>query len=66
MLLPQHMRSVGKQAHDESGKHPVNEDDEEMVRGPVKLREIVIARSVSDEAIHGAASRTMDASLRSQ
>jgi hypothetical protein len=24
------MRSVGKQAHDESGKYPVNEDDEEI------------------------------------
>jgi hypothetical protein len=32
------MRSVGKRAHDESGKHPVNEDDEESLRVPVKLR----------------------------
>jgi len=26
------MRSVGKQARDESGKHPVNENDEEILR----------------------------------
>ena len=29
----QHTRSLGKQARDESGKHPVNEDDEENVAG---------------------------------
>jgi hypothetical protein len=27
------MRSLGKQARDESGKHPVNEDHEEMFSG---------------------------------
>ena len=27
------MRSVGKQAGDETGKYPVNEDDEEILRG---------------------------------
>jgi hypothetical protein len=32
------MRSVGKRAHDENGKHPVNEDDEEILRVPVKVR----------------------------
>jgi len=32
------MRSVGKRAGDESGKHPVNEDDEENSRVPVELR----------------------------
>jgi hypothetical protein len=26
------MRSVGKRARDESGKYPVNENDEEIVR----------------------------------
>jgi hypothetical protein len=27
------MRSVGKRGRDETGKHPVNEDDEENVAG---------------------------------
>jgi hypothetical protein len=27
------MRSLGKRARDESGKHPVNDDDEENVAG---------------------------------
>jgi hypothetical protein len=31
--LPQRIRSLGKQARDESGKHPVNEDHEENVAG---------------------------------
>jgi hypothetical protein len=26
------MRSVGKRLHDEGGKHPVNENDEEVFR----------------------------------
>jgi hypothetical protein len=31
--LLQRMRSLGKRARDESGKHPVNEDDEEIFAG---------------------------------
>ena len=51
------MRSVGKRAGDESGKHPVNEDDEESLRVPVKLRGLAIhghrhCEEQSDEAIH--------------
>jgi hypothetical protein len=34
-IFAERIRSVGKQARDESGKYPVNEDDEEIVR-PVK------------------------------
>jgi hypothetical protein len=57
MLLPQQMRSVGKRAHDESGKHPVNEDDEEMLRVPVKLRVLVPRHCERSEAIHCATKR---------
>ena len=32
------MRSVGKQARDESGKYPVNEDDEEKCQARFLLR----------------------------
>jgi hypothetical protein len=35
------MRSVGKRARDESSKQAVNEDDEENLRVPVKLRALV-------------------------
>jgi len=41
------MRSVGKRAHDENGKHPVNEDDEEILRVPVKRRGFVIEEMFS-------------------
>ncbi|WP_141688168.1 hypothetical protein [Bradyrhizobium paxllaeri] len=34
------MRSVGKQARDESGKYPVNEDDEEILCAHVRVRRI--------------------------
>jgi len=37
------IESVGKQARDESGKHPVNEDDEEILRR--LMREPIIAPS---------------------
>jgi hypothetical protein len=43
-------RSVGKQAHDESGKYPVNEEDEEIfarVRcAPLWLQRVPIHSSV--------------------
>jgi hypothetical protein len=32
VIFAERMRSVGKQARDESGKYPVNEDDEENLR----------------------------------
>jgi hypothetical protein len=31
-IFADRIRSVGKQARDESGKYPVNENDEEIVR----------------------------------
>jgi hypothetical protein len=31
------MRSVGKQARDESGKYPVNEDDEEKFQARISV-----------------------------
>jgi hypothetical protein len=32
VIFADRIRSVGKQARDESGKYPVNEEDEEIVR----------------------------------
>jgi hypothetical protein len=63
------MRSVGKQGRDESGKYPVNEDDEEILRcevtGTLSARNEmsrVFPKTIrrhceerSDEAIHSAA-----------
>jgi hypothetical protein len=42
VIFADRIRSVGKQACDESGKYPVNEDDEEIMRranvGTVMMR----------------------------
>jgi len=36
------MRSVGKQARDESGKYPVNEDDEEKCQARISLAHLYV------------------------
>jgi hypothetical protein len=54
------MRNAGKRARDESGKHPVNENDEENFRAccdemRVPMHAIVLSRHCEeqgDEAIH--------------
>jgi hypothetical protein len=52
------MRSVGKQARDESGKYPVNEDDEEFL---TRVRTTLVAHRYgsSEVPIH-----SMDGLLR--
>jgi hypothetical protein len=52
-IFADRMRSVGKQARDESGKYPVNEDDEEIVRcvntGTRDLRGVNVVRCLRTE-----------------
>ena len=70
------IESVGKQARDESGKHPVNEDDEEidahlrakLATSPASSNSLYCAEAFGrhcerSEAIHRAAQR-MDGLLR--
>jgi hypothetical protein len=76
VIFADRIRSVGKQVCDESGKYPVNEDDEEILRecarasraSLVPIHPIVLLKHVSrhcerSEAIHRAAQR-MDGLLR--
>jgi hypothetical protein len=52
-FAPMH-ENVGKRARDESGKYPVNEDDEERFAVPVKLRGLVRQCTDGSTSLRGA------------
>ena len=42
MIFEKRMRNVGKRPRDESGKYPVNEDDEEKFQARISLAHVCV------------------------
>jgi len=58
------MRSVGKQARDESGKYPVNEDDEEKCQARISLAHLYVHSGVALPKMSREAAIAVPLSLR--
>jgi hypothetical protein len=52
------IESVGKQARDESGKHPVNEDDEEILRISARHDDARLKKALGSNVQYRAQMRT--------